>query len=133
MSIGSFARERVFRYGGFMSQLRIEGGKQLGGEIEVFGSKNAALPLLAATLLSAEPITLRNVPPILDVERMGQILQAMGARVEVKTTDHEVTVEASTLGPEKVPQELIGMLRGSILLMGALLGRQRFVRLPKPG
>lgn len=116
-----------------MSQLVIEGGRQLSGEISVFGSKNAALPLLAASLLTSEPVVLKNVPPILDVERMGEILRAMGVAVDVDGAAHTVTINAAKLDATTVPQELVGTLRGSILLLGALLGRERRVRLPKPG
>jgi UDP-N-acetylglucosamine 1-carboxyvinyltransferase len=114
-----------------MSHLVIQGPAQLTGTIPVYGSKNAALPLLAATLLTRQEVTLDNIPPILDVEHLVEILRALGATVEnrkgsVRVTSHEVN-------PEAIPSDLVGKLRGSILLLGALLGRSRTVRLPRPG
>lgn len=113
-----------------MSQFVIEGPAHLRGEIPVFGSKNAALPLLAATLLTDQPVTITNVPEILDVRRFMAILQGLG--VEVTYHDHTVRVTATAVDGA-VPEDAVGKLRGSILLLGALLGRNRQVSLPKPG
>lgn len=114
-----------------MSYFVIEGGSKLKGSIPVFGSKNAAMPLLAATLLTNEPVTLKNVPPILDVKHMGEIFSALGATVEMG--EMQVTVTAQHVRPQDLPVTLIGKLRGSILLLGALLGRCRTIRMPRPG
>lgn len=114
-----------------MSRLKISGGHALSGAITVLGSKNAALPLLAASLLTRESVTLSNIPPILDVERMRTILQSLGVTVE----QNELTVklQAKQVVTENISVETIGLLRGSILLLGALLGRNRMVELPRPG
>lgn len=114
-----------------MSKFKIIGGKPLKGTIPVYGSKNAALPLLAASLLSKEPVKLTNIPAILDVSRLLEIFRTMGA--EAAQNANEISVSAANLDPKKLPQDLVGHLRGSILLMGALLGRCRQVDLPLPG
>ncbi|MBI4022301.1 MAG: UDP-N-acetylglucosamine 1-carboxyvinyltransferase [Candidatus Andersenbacteria bacterium] len=114
-----------------MAKFIISGEHRLTGSIPVYGSKNAALPLLAATLLTDQTVTLRNIPEIRDVAQMVLMLKAMGADVEQDGTS--VTVAARTLDPSALPAHLVGTLRGSILLMGALLGRTRTVSLPRPG
>lgn len=114
-----------------MSKFIIQGGKPLTGSITVGGSKNAALPLLAATLLTAEQIKLTNIPGILDVEHMLVILESLGATV---TRDAEtIEVTAKELSLDKLSTDSVSKLRGSILLLGALLGRTKQVRLPMPG
>jgi UDP-N-acetylglucosamine 1-carboxyvinyltransferase len=114
-----------------MSQFIIEGGKPLAGTITVGGSKNAALPLLAASLLTEKSLELSNIPAILDVQHMVEILEAMGVHCE--RTGEKITVQASSVTADGLPDELVGRLRGSILLLGALLGRERYARLPYPG
>lgn len=114
-----------------MSRLKINGGQALRDTVVVFGSKNAALPLLAASLLTSESVTLRNIPSILDVTRMLTILQSLG--VEVEQNGLTVKLQAAQIATENMAVETIGLLRGSILLLGALLGRNRIVELPRPG
>ncbi len=114
-----------------MSHLVIQGPATLKGSIPVYGSKNAALPLLTATLLTEEEVTLTNIPAILDVQHLIEILEALGAEVTVDGTT--ITVKAQHVNPEAIPVSLVGKLRGSILLLGALLGRSRSIRLPRPG
>lgn len=114
-----------------MAHLKIRGGKQLSGRIATQGSKNAALPLLAATLLTKEPVELQNVPHIRDVDAMIDLLKSLGATVE--RDNGTVTVTATDVALENMASETVGRLRGSILLLGALLGRSRQVRLPEPG
>lgn len=109
----------------------IQGPAQLRGEIPVYGSKNAALPLLAACLLTSEEVTLHNIPRILDVTSMLTILEDLGAIVEQEKDT--VRIQASTIARLHSPAETVGSLRGSILLLGALLGRNRTVTLPTPG
>lgn len=113
-----------------MSQFVIEGPARLRGEIPVFGSKNAALPLLAATLLTTKPVTIVNIPEILDVQRFVTILQSLGVQTSYQDRIVRVTAGAAD---GAVPEDVVGKLRGSILLLGALLGRKRQISLPKPG
>jgi UDP-N-acetylglucosamine 1-carboxyvinyltransferase len=114
-----------------MADFVIQGGRLLTGTIPVFGSKNAALPLLAASLLTSDPVRLKNVPSIRDVDTMLSLLESIGVTVE--RTGDEVVLTAGTLRPENLSAEAVGHLRGSILLLGALLGRMGEVRLPRPG
>lgn len=101
------------------------------GTIPVFGSKNAALPLLAASLLTREPVTLQNVPRVRDGENLLLILAAMGAQV---TREGEtVTVQADQIDTAQLPVDTVRALRGSILLLGPLLARFKRVVLPYPG
>lgn len=113
-------------------QLVIKGGKRLRGEINVRGSKNAALPLLAATLLTDQKCKLSNLPRIEDVERMLEILESLGA--EIKREDqHTVEVKAADIDPDKIDYNLVGKIRASILLVGPLLSRFKKITLPQPG
>jgi UDP-N-acetylglucosamine 1-carboxyvinyltransferase len=110
--------------------LRITGGAQLAGSICISGSKNAALPEMAAALLTRETITLRNVPRVTDTAALGEILARLGG-----ATDGEGTVVLNMAGAEatEVTAELGRRMRATILLLGALLGRLGRARLPRPG
>lgn len=115
-----------------MSTLLIEGGRRLSGRIEVEGNKNAALPLLAACLLTTEECVLTNVPRIRDVEVMARLLVELGAEVQgVGTTTLRVRCPA-VISDEPDPV-LVGSLRGSVLLLGPLLARRGRARLAPPG
>jgi len=103
----------------------------LNGTVRVLGSKNAALPLLAASLLTDEPVVLHNIPAIADVKNMLNIMSTMGA--VVARQDGVVRIQAKALDATALPPDTVGRLRGSILLLGALLGRNRKVTLPRPG
>ncbi len=115
-----------------MSFFRIEGGVPLTGSVRVSGNKNEALPVVAAAMLSAEPVTLRNLPDILDVRVMLDVAQALGAEV-TRLGPHAVRIHAANLRTTTVPGELGRHVRASILFAGALLGRAREVQLPPPG
>lgn len=115
-----------------MSTLLIEGGRRLSGAVSVEGNKNAALPLLAACLLTQDECVLHNVPRISDVKVMARLLQDLGARVEgVGTTTIRIRC------PEVVKDEpdgtMVGRLRGSVLLLGPLLARRGRALLAPPG
>ncbi len=109
----------------------IEGGIPLRGDITVNGSKNAALPMLAATLLTAEPITLHRVPLIRDVHVMLDIMRSLGS--EITINDHAVTIHTPTITSTEIPDDLATKLRASILLLGPLLARVGKVTLKHPG
>lgn len=114
-----------------MSKFLVQGRVPLKGTIKVGGSKNAALPILAATLLSNEPVTLRNVPDISDVHAFLKILSSLGA--EVGFNQGTVTVNPTRLEPTQIDAHLVKHMRASILLLGPLLGRFKEVRLAYPG
>src|ERR1700722_2613816 len=100
-----------------MSTLLIEGGRRLSGPVVVEGNKNAALPLLAACLLTTEECVLTNVPLISDVDVMAFLLVDLGARVDGlgSTT---LRVQCKTIVKEEPDSVLVGRLRGSVLLIG---------------
>src|SRR5262249_22534799 len=115
-----------------LSTLLIEGGHPLSGALDVEGNKNAALPLLAACLLTTDECVLTNVPRIGDVEVMARLLLDVGAEVEgIGSTTLRIRC------PEIVNDEpdpgLVGRLRGSVLLLGPLLARRGRARLAAPG
>lgn len=115
-----------------MERFVIEGGYPLQGTVCPSGNKNAALPLLAASLLTDEPLVLDNVPRIRDVETMCALLRALGVEVE-ETGDHQLTLQARNLRRAALDPELCRQIRGSILLAGPLLARQGEVQVPLPG
>lgn len=110
--------------------LEVEGGHAISGRIRPSGNKNAALPLLAATLLTEETVTLENVPDIQDVAVMLEILAQLGA--EVHRDGATVTVRAQNIGHQPDPA-LCERIRASVLLAGPLLARKGRVALPPPG
>jgi len=113
-------------------QFIITGSKPLQGEVHVAGNKNAALPMLAAVLLTDEPVTLHNVPRIGDVGSMLELLQYLGVQV-LANGGSSITLQASSLETRKLSPELCQRIRASILLAGPMLGRLGQVELPPPG
>ncbi|MBI3335072.1 MAG: UDP-N-acetylglucosamine 1-carboxyvinyltransferase [Candidatus Portnoybacteria bacterium] len=110
----------------------IHGGKPLSGEIEVLGSKNAATPLLAASILFEKAVTLDNIPLVEDVFRMIDILKSIGAKVSW-LSKRKITIDTSKLTPKSIDQELVEMLRSSILFIGPLLARFGTCTIAHPG
>lgn len=113
-------------------QYLVEGGHRLSGSIEPSGNKNAALPIIAATLLTSHEVTLENVPRIRDTETLVQLLQAVGARAEW-VGRNTLVVEAREIRTDELDPELCAKIRASILLAGPLLARCGHVILPPPG
>ena len=114
-----------------MERFVIEGGKPLSGRVVPSGSKNEALPAIAACLLTPEPVVLKNVPDIQDVRVMLQVLEQLGCRVE-RLAEDTVRVTAADIH-EVVDQELARRVRASILFAGPILARLGRVVLPPPG
>lgn len=114
-----------------MSKFIIQGGKKLAGEIKVSGSKNAMFPLLAAAILTDENCEFNNVPAIVDREVFCQLLSDLGA--EVKISGQTVTVNARNLNKHELNPGLSSKLRGSVVLLGALLGRFNKAKMAFPG
>src|ERR671930_1957193 len=110
----------------------IDGGRPLYGRIRAAGNKNGALPILAACLLTTEPVVLRNVPRIADVETMLELLNDVGAEAEW-TGGNEVRVHASEVTKPELDEELCSRMRASFLLAGPLLARLGAVSAPPPG
>jgi UDP-N-acetylglucosamine 1-carboxyvinyltransferase len=105
-----------------MDCFEIEGGKKLRGEIEVRGSKNAATPILAATLLTKEECVISNLPLIEDAFRMIEIIESMGAEVKW-VSKRKLSVRAKNIDPAKIDIEKVKKLRSSVLLLGSLAAR----------
>ncbi len=105
-----------------MDKLAIQGGTKLSGTVTISGAKNAALPILAGTLLASEPVTISNVPHLKDVTTMLSLLQMMGAQV---TVDDRVgvQVDASNIDKRQAPYDLVKTMRASILVLGPLVAR----------
>jgi UDP-N-acetylglucosamine 1-carboxyvinyltransferase len=110
--------------------LRITGGAALEGDICVSGSKNAALPEMAAALLTTEPVRLNNVPRVTDTALMGEILTGLGGRCE---GEGSLIINMGRAHDSHVPDQLGRRMRATIVLLGALLGRFGKARVPRPG
>src|SRR3979409_1652869 len=106
-----------------MSILQVEGGQRLSGSVDVEGNKNAALPLLAACLLTTEECVLTNVPRIKDVDAMSKLLVDLGAAVEGPGTA-TLRVRCGEVVKHEPDRALVGRIRGSVLLIGPLLARR---------
>jgi UDP-N-acetylglucosamine 1-carboxyvinyltransferase len=115
-----------------MDQFVIEGGHPLRGTVTPAGNKNAALPILAACLLTARPVVLRNLPRIRDVQAMRAILENLGAQVD-ELDAHSWRLHCPRLAEAPLDPELCRRIRASILVAGPLLARQGAVDLPIPG
>jgi UDP-N-acetylglucosamine 1-carboxyvinyltransferase len=115
-----------------MSSLLIEGGHRLSGCVAVDGNKNAALPLIAACLLTDQECVLTNVPRIKDVEVMARLLMDLGGEVEGLGTT-TLRIRCAEVGKDEPDPALVGRLRGSVLLLGPLLARRGRARLASPG
>jgi UDP-N-acetylglucosamine 1-carboxyvinyltransferase len=115
-----------------VSTLVIEGGRRIEGRVDVEGNKNAALPLIAACLLTDEWCTLTNVPRIADVEVMARLLLDLGAEVEgIGTTT--LRIRCGSVTKDEPDSTLVGRLRGSVLLLGPLLARRGRAVVAPPG
>ncbi len=110
----------------------VEGGHTLSGTIRPSGNKNAALPAIAAAVLTSEPVTLQNIPKIGDVETLLEIVSSLGAEVRWDD-DNQVTIDASAVSSGSVDRALSERIRASLLLAGPLLARFGRVDLPPPG
>lgn len=115
-----------------MDKLIIKGGKPLKGEIRISGAKNAALPILAATLLAQEPVTIANVPHLQDVTTMMRLLGSMGVHLSVD--DHmQISVNSSDVENFYAPYDLVKTMRASIVVLGPLLARYGKAEVSLPG
>jgi UDP-N-acetylglucosamine 1-carboxyvinyltransferase len=113
------------------ARLEIEGGRPLKGSVAVSAAKNAALPALAAGLLTAEPLSFPNVPALNDVRTMVKLLEILGARVE--RTGSDVRVHVQQVASDVAPYELVSTMRASVLVLGPLIARHGSARVALPG
>ena len=114
-----------------MDKLRITGGRQLKGEVMVSGAKNAALPILCAGLLTADPVRLTNVPALNDISTLLKLLRLMGVRAE--QDGDAVVLQADKVDKLEAPYDLVKTMRASVLVLGPLLARFGEVRVSLPG
>jgi UDP-N-acetylglucosamine 1-carboxyvinyltransferase len=115
-----------------MDKLLIRGGRELRGEVPISGAKNATLPELCAALLTAQPVTLLNVPRLQDVATMLKLIRNMGVSVE-QSADGTVRIDAARLSSPEAPYELVKTMRASVLALGPLLARFGEATVSLPG
>ena len=118
-----------------MDKFVIRGGNPLLGTIRVSGAKNAALPCMAAALLTEEPVILENIPQVRDIETTRKLLAAMGAEVELGygRAQHRTTICCRTLASPEASYELVKTMRASTLVLGPLVARCGTARVSLPG
>ena len=114
-----------------MDQYIVFGGQRLQGEVQISGAKNAALPLLAASLLTSGKTVLENVPDVGDIETMVSVLGFMGVTSE--RVGERLIVDSSNLSKPEAPYDLVRMMRASVLVLGPLLARYKQARVSLPG
>ena len=114
-----------------MSSICIRGGYCLNGEVDIQGAKNAALPIMAASLLNKGIVCLRRCPQISDVRHMCRLLEQMGVRIE--TDGDRLILDTKEIDPIEISAPDAGKMRSSVLLLGPLMGRKTEVLMPYPG
>jgi UDP-N-acetylglucosamine 1-carboxyvinyltransferase len=116
-----------------MDQIRIRGGRPLSGEINISGSKNAGLPLMAAGLLTDERLTLSNVPRLADIQTMAALLAQHGVAVDRPTDDGRVLSIGGAITSTVAPYDIVRKMRASVLVLGPLVARMGEARVSLPG
>src|SRR5208282_5447395 len=127
-----------WRFDGFdegrsLDKFLITGGKRLEGTVAVSGAKNAALPAMAAALLTDQPMVLHNVPRVRDIATMGRLLEHMQAEVHIPPEDEPVKLRVGKLSDAEAPYDLVRTMRASVLVLGPLLARTGYARVSLPG
>ena len=116
-----------------MDFLKIKGGKKLSGEVEIDGAKNAALPLIASTILSKNKLTISNLPIVSDVKTMIKLLENLGAKCEFDEKSKKTLIDTSTINHTIAQYEIVRVMRASILVLGPLLTRFGYCEVSLPG
>src|SRR5487761_2797694 len=116
-----------------MDRIRIRGGRPLSGEIVIGGAKNAALPLMAAGLLTDQRLVLSNVPRLADIETMGLLLAQHGIAVEPLGADGRLLSLGGAITNTEAPYDIVRKMRASVLVLGPLLARAQEARVSLPG
>jgi UDP-N-acetylglucosamine 1-carboxyvinyltransferase len=117
-----------------MDKFRIRGGKSLHGTVRISGAKNSALPLMAAALLTAEPVTLHDIPMVRDIVTMAKLLAFMSAKVTTREFPASAyTIQSETLNDAVAPYELVKTMRASILTLGPAIARSGIAHVSLPG
>jgi UDP-N-acetylglucosamine 1-carboxyvinyltransferase len=115
-----------------MDKIRLVGGNSLAGRVEISGAKNAALPAMAASLLTAEAVYLENIPYVRDILTTRNLLREMGVEIEV-LEDGSATLKAADVASQEAPYELVKTMRAAILVLGPLVGRFKKATVSLPG
>ena len=116
-----------------MDNLVIRGGRPLQGTLAVSGSKNTALPLMSAALLTDGPVKLTNIPDLKDIHTFRRVIEVTGTRVDADPGSHSMVLDAGSLVRAEAPYELVKRMRASFYMLGALLGRMGEARVSLPG
>jgi UDP-N-acetylglucosamine 1-carboxyvinyltransferase len=117
-----------------MDRFKIQGGRRLEGTVEISGAKNAALPAMAAALLTKEPVCLKNIPHVRDIITMSKLLAHMRCRVmSPDMPPSEFSIEAGTISHAEAPYDLVKTMRASVLTLGPLVARFGYARVSLPG
>src|SRR5271170_2199941 len=117
-----------------MDKFKIQGGRKLEGTVRISGAKNAALPAMAAALLTAEPVRLLNIPHVRDIITMAKLLAHMRCKVESPDIPpSEFTIQAEKISHAEAPYELVKTMRASVLTLGPLVARFGYARVSLPG
>ena len=111
----------------------LEGGRKLKGEVTISGAKNAALKLMAASILLKDSCEIHNVPELTDVHTMTDLLQVLGAKVEYNTKEKKILINASNINNVEAPYNFVNKMRASFIVLGALLGRFHEAKVALPG
>ena len=114
-----------------MDRIRIRGGRPLTGTIAVGGAKNAALPLMAASILTDEPLVLTNTPNLADITTLARLLEKLGVRVSLD--GRVMTLTCGRVQSTTAPYDLVRKMRASVLVLGPLVARERRARVSLPG
>ena len=115
-----------------MEQYIMKGGNPLVGEVNISGAKNAALGILAASVMTDEDVVIENLPDVRDINVMLEAIEEIGARVD-RIDRHTVRINASGIGEVSVDDEYIRRIRASYYFIGALLGKYKSAQVPLPG
>ena len=116
-----------------MKQLIIQGGKKLYGSIVISGSKNASLPILAASLLIDEIIILRNIPNVKDISTMKTLLESIGKKIEFNILKNEIKIYPTKIKKLEALYSLVKTMRAGVLVLGPLIAKYNFARVSLPG
>lgn len=114
-----------------MDKIIIKGGERLIGDVWISGAKNAALPIIAATILANSPCTIRNVPSLMDIKTIKRLLCELGAKVNFE--ENVMTIDPTTINSYKAPYELVKTMRASVLLLGPLVAKYGNATVSLPG
>lgn len=115
-----------------MDKIRVVGGRRLSGSVPISGAKNAALPTMAASLLTDQPVCLENVPEVWDTSTMRRLLTELGARVDQKASQ-QIEISVPSVRSYEAPYELVKTMRASVLVLGPLVARHGRARVSLPG